>query len=105
MDFSLNRRKRSDLFTLIMSALMIELEWVSVMLSPRWSHYGSWTEWYKAGVFAAVLAGVLAAATYVWWARMFEKTDKETREELPYKQSRNIANICLLLFVASQLLL
>ncbi len=103
MNDSFKGEHNNGVFPIIISAVAIEAQWVRIMLSPRWSHYASWTEWHKVGVLLAILAGVLASVTYVVWARMFEKTDETTRREPSYERSRNLAGSCLVLFMIAQI--
>ena len=102
MEKSSESPQNGGAFLIIASALAIEALWVRIMLSPRWSHYASWTEWHKVGVFVAVLVGLLSSVTYIMWARLFDRTDAKRRNEPGYQRSQKVAEKSLLLFMIMQ---
>ena len=100
-----DRTPGSQLFELICTALMIQIEWVWVITDQKWSQYAGSTGIHRIDALAVLLIGLLAVAAYVRWAVGFSKTTQEAKKEKRYRRIRDLAWAGMMAFGFSQLFL
>ena len=94
-----------QLIALISTGLIIQTQWVGLLISPRWAHCGTWSRAYRFGIDTALVFGVLATFTYGWWVLVFSDTALDARKEKPYRLVANLACVGMLAFMATAFLL
>ena len=104
-DGSRKKQARHQLIALICTGLVIQLQWVGLLLFPRWAHCGIWSRAYWFSISIAGLLGVLATSIYGWWVLAFSDTALEARKERPYRLVANLAWAGMVAFMATAFLL